>query len=123
MAFFGDAVVRQEALYLSVVSIGELRRGVELIRHRGDMQQAQLLGNWLSDVLDQYRNNILPFDIDAAQVWGRLRVPDAGHEIDKQIAAIALINGLTVVTRNTADFAGTGVSVRNPFLDGRVSGN
>ena len=57
----------------------------------------------------------LPFDADAAQVWGRLRVPHPEHELDKQIAAIALIHDLTVVTRNCADFEGTGVKVLNPF--------
>ena len=70
----------------------------------------------MTDVLGQFSNNILAFDVDAAHVWRRFRVPHLDHEIDKQIAAIALTNGLTVVTRNAADFAGTGVSVRNPFL-------
>ncbi len=66
-------------------------------------------------VLDQYRKHILGLDVEAAQVWGKLRVPHAEHEIDKQIAAIALVNDLAVVTRNTADFAGTGVRLLNPF--------
>ena len=114
--FFREVADQDEALYLAVVSLGELRRGVELIRYRGDIRQADMLEAWLTDVLDQYRNNILAFDTDAAQVWGRLRVPHAEHEIDKQIAAIALVNGLTVVTRNTADFADTGVNLLNPFL-------
>ena len=115
-AFFREVADQGQALYLSVVALGELRRGVELIRYRGDIRQADMLEAWLTDVLDQYRNNILAFDTDAAQVWGRLRVPHAEHEIDKQIAAIALVNGLTVVTRNTADFADTGVNLLNPFL-------
>ena len=116
MAFFKQAADQDEAMYLCVVSVGELRRGVELIRHRGDIRQSQLLESWLTDVLANYAGNILAFDAEAAQVWGRLRVPHAEHELDKQIAAIALINGLTVVTRNTADFEGTGVKVMNPFL-------
>ena len=115
MAFFKQAADQDEAMYLCVVSVGELRRGVELIRHRGDIRQSQLLESWLTDVLANYAGNILAFDAEAAQVWGRLRVPHAEHELDKQIAAIALINGLTVVTRNTADFEGTGVKVMNPF--------
>ena len=115
MAFFKQAADQDEAMYLCVVSVGELRRGVELIRHRGDIRQSQLLESWLTDVLANYAGNILAFDAEAAQVWGRLREPHAEHELDKQIAAIALINGLTVVTRNTADFEGTGVKVMNPF--------
>lgn len=111
-------MARDEAIYLSAISVGELRRGVELIRHRGDELQAEILETWLNNVLDQYRDNILSFDADAAQVWGRLRVPNAGNEIDKQIAAIALVNGLIVVTRNTVDFEATGVNLRNPFLSG-----
>ena len=116
IAFFGQAAVQSETLYLTVVTVGELRRGVELIRRRGDKLQAQLLETWLHDVLDQYADNILGFDAEAAQVWGKLRVPHPEHALDKQIAAIALVNNLTVVTRNTVDFAGTGVSLRNPFL-------
>ena len=116
IAFLKQVAAQDDAIYLSAVSVGELRRGVELIRHRGDSHQALLLEAWLTAVLDQFGNSILPFDIEAAQVWGRLRVPHAEHEIDKQIAAIALVNDLTVVTRNTADFGGTGVKVKNPFL-------
>jgi toxin FitB len=113
--FLRDSAARGESLFLSSISVGELRRGLELIRHRGDLQQAALLDAWLGQVLEHYRDNILVFDSDAAQVWGRLRVPHAEHELDKQIAAIALVNSLTVVTRNTADFAGTGVNLLNPF--------
>lgn len=116
IAFFKASAAQDAALYLSAVSVGELRRGVELIRHRGDLQQAGLLEQWLAGVLADYAHHILPFDTHVAQVWGRLRVPHAGHEIDKQIAATALVYGLTVVTRNTADFAGTGVALKNPFL-------
>lgn len=113
--FFSQAAAADEPLYLSSVSVGELRRGVELIRHRGDVSQAKLLEVWLTLVLGQFGDNILAFDTDAAQVWGRLRVPRADHELDKQIAAIALVNDLTIVTRNIADFEGTGVKLMNPF--------
>ena len=113
--FFERVAERDEAVYLSVVTVGELRRGVELIRHRGDARQAKLLETWLTSVLDQYARHILDFDSEAAQVWGRLRVPHAEHELDKQIAAIALVNDLTVVTRNTADFAATTVRLLDPF--------
>ena len=58
---------------------------------------------------------ILPVDEEIAQILGRLRVPNAENPLDEQIAATALINDLTVVTRNTAHFAPTGVQVLNPF--------
>lgn len=74
-----------------------------------------MLEAWLLLVLEQYRDNVLDFDAEAAQVWGRLRVPHPGHALDKQIAAIALVNDLTVVTRNTPDFEGTGVQLVDPF--------
>ncbi len=115
ISFFRSAADADQALYLSVVTMGELRRGVDLIRHRGDGPQAARLEGWLGDVLEQFAANILALDVDAAQVWGRLRVPNPEHELDNQIAAIALVNDLTVVTRNTADFAGTGVGLMNPF--------
>lgn len=113
--FFDKASALGEVLYLSVISVGELRRGIELIRYRGDAVQAQALEAWLADLLQDFSDRVLPFDADAAQTWGRLRVPNAQHEIDKQIAAIAWVHDLTVVTRNTSDFAGTGVRLLNPF--------
>ena len=114
---FFDRVARvDEPVYLSVVTVGELRRGIELIRRRGDAGQATLLDDWLAIVLDQYADHVLGFDADAAQVWGHLRASNPEHALHKQIAAIALIHGLTIATRNVADFAGTGVDVVNPFV-------
>jgi predicted nucleic acid-binding protein len=114
-AFWAAAARDQTPLLLAAVTIGELRRGVELIRHRGDHPQAQLLEQWLVDVLRTYGDRVLNLDGDAAQLWGRLRVPNPHNAIDKQIAAIALLHDLTVVTRNTDDFAGCGVRLLNPF--------
>jgi predicted nucleic acid-binding protein len=115
VAFFDAVDTANEPIYLSVVTIGELRRGVELIRHRGDFDQATLLENWLTTILSEFADRILAFDFEAAQVWGRLRVPDPAHALDKQIAAIALVNNLTVVTRNVADFEGAGLRLIDPF--------
>ena len=89
---------------------------MELIRRRGDADQAERLEAWLGIVVEQFGERILPLDADAAQVWGRLRVPDPDHALDKQIAAIALVNDLTLATRNVADFRGLGVRLRNPFV-------
>lgn len=111
-------------LFVSVITIGELRRGVENLRARGDLSPAQQIENWLNDVLLDYTERILDFDCECAQMWGKLMSPHAQHTIDKQIAAIALIHDLTVVTRNTADFTGTGVKLLNPFSTlPQVTGN
>jgi predicted nucleic acid-binding protein len=114
-AFWADTAREDTPLFLAAVTIGELRRGVELIRHRGDQLQAQLLEQWLLAVLETYGDRVLELDSDAAQIWGRLRVPNPHNAIDKQIAAIALLHDLTVVTRNTDDFTGCGVRLLNPF--------
>ncbi len=108
-------MIEAEELYLSVQTIGEIRRGLENIRHRGDLPQAKKLEKWLDLVVTNYDDRILSFDEECAQVWGRLMSPHHEHPIDKQIAAIALIHDLTVVTRNVNDFRGTGVSLNNPF--------
>ena len=88
---------------------------MELIRHRGDHDQAAVLENWLAIIVSEFADRILAFDTEAAQVWGRLRVPNPSNALDKQIAAIALVNDMTVVTRNTTDFEGTGLYLINPF--------
>jgi predicted nucleic acid-binding protein len=103
-------------LYLSAQTIGEIRRGLENIRHRGDLPQTKKLENWLDLVVNDYTDKILTFDEECAQVWGRLMSPHPEHPIDKQIAAIALIHDLTVVTRNVDDFRGTGIEIKNPFV-------
>jgi toxin FitB len=115
LAFFETVAASSEPVFLSAISVGELRRGVELIRRRGDAEQARLLEAWLASVVESYRERILSFDADAAQVWGYLRVADTGRALDKQIAAIAVVNDLTLVTRNVADFERSGVKLANPF--------
>jgi len=114
-AFFEDVVSNNKTIYLSVITVGELRRGIEKIRYRNDTKQADRLEVWLGEILSIYNNNILNFDKEAAQVWGHLRVPHHEHLLDKQIAAIALTNDLTVVTRNLNDFESSGVKLLNPF--------
>ena len=115
IAFFKDAAARDLPLYLAAVTIGELRRGVELIRYRGDSRQANLLERWLDALLAEHGENVLSFDADAAQLWGRLRVPHPENPLDKQIAATALLYDLILVTRNVRHFAATGVKLLDPF--------
>ena len=97
------------------MTIGELRQGVERIRHRGDLPQARRLERWLAQLTTTYADAILPIDEEIAQVWGRLRVPNPENPLDKQIAATALMHDLAVVTRNTEHFTPTGVRLLNPF--------
>lgn len=113
--FFRQATAEDASLYLSAITVGELRRGVELIRHRGDRDQANRLDRWLKLVVAEYADNILSIDADIAQVWGRLRVPRPENPLDKQIAATALIHDLTLVTRNVRHFESLGVRLLNPF--------
>jgi predicted nucleic acid-binding protein len=113
--FFRDAERDSIPLYLSVITIGELRQGVENVRHRGDEPQARLLERWLNRITATFEDAILAVDREIAEIWGRLRVPHPENPLDKQIAATAVINDLTVVTRNTAHYVSTGAKVFNPF--------
>jgi len=115
--FFNTVTTLNTQVYISAITIGELRRGVDLILHRGDSIQGKLLENWLIMILQQYQSNILGIDCDIALLWGKLRVPDSQHALDKLIAATALSYDLTVVTRNVKDFEYTGVRLLNPFTD------
>jgi len=115
--FFHDRERDNIPLYLSAITIGELRQGVDGVRHRGDEPQARLLERWLNRVTSTFGDAILAFDEAAAEIWGRLRVPNPENPLDKQIAATALINDLTVVTRNTAHYVPTGARVLNPFTE------
>jgi predicted nucleic acid-binding protein len=115
--FFQRVIEEHTPVFLSVITIGELRRGIELLSHRGDNHQAEQLEEWLAALLSEYQDFILHIDTDIAQLWGRLRVPHPENVLDKQIAATALIHDLTVVTRNQVDFRKTGVRVLNPFTE------
>jgi predicted nucleic acid-binding protein len=114
-AFFQQATADDVPLFLSAVTVGELRQGVETIRFRGDRPQADRLERWLQRITIDYAEAILAVDEEIAQIWGRLRVPHPENPLDKQIAATALIYGLTVATRNTAHYRQTGVTLLNPF--------
>ena len=113
--FFNEIAANAKAIYLSAITIGELRRGVELIRHRREWPQATQLEIWLNDLRIEFDSTILELDEQLAQVWGKLQVPNPENTIDKQIAATALIHDLTVVSGNSEHFHATGVRCIDPF--------
>ena len=102
-----------DALGLSVVTIGEIRQGIEQVRRR-DPTQAHVLGVWLDDLSRLYADRLLPVDQDVANEWGRLRALRSVPVLDALIAATARVNGLTLVTRNEKDVAGLGVVTFDP---------
>jgi toxin FitB len=105
-------------VFLSVVTIGEIERG---IRKLADAEFAQTLTRWLEDLLRFYGDRVLPITPDIARRWGRLSA-DLGHEgADLLIAATAASHRLTVATRNVRHFAPTGVNVFDPFKTSRAA--
>jgi hypothetical protein len=105
--------VEEAALHLSVVTLGEIQAGIELTREQ-DAAKAQEIEAWLNLLADTY--SVLPLDGSAFRCWAKFmhRKSDTLYE-DAMIAAIAKVNGLTVVTRNVADFAQFEVPLLNPF--------
>ena len=104
-------------LYVSTITIGELRRGVERLP---DGVRKSKLRHWLISICECMKGRVLGFNTSTAHVWGQMKAQwdSAGvvvPTLDSQIAAIAKKHGLTVVTRNTSDYSRTGVKVMNPF--------
>ena len=100
-------------LHLSAVTLGEIQAGIEITREQ-DAAKAEEIEAWLELVAGAY--NVLPMDAAAFRTWARLmhRRSDTVYE-DAMIAATAKVHGLTVVTRNVADFKAFGVPLLNPF--------
>jgi predicted nucleic acid-binding protein len=103
-------------LYLSVLVVGEVRRGIERLRRR-DPQQAGRLEVRLGHLQVAMSGRILPVSLAVAQRWGRINVPDPLPVVDGLLAATALEHDLLLVTRNVRDVARTGVRCLNPFAD------
>ena len=105
--------------YLSVITLLEIEQGILRVQHRGDEAQFLRLEKWLNDtVLPTFGTRILPIDAHTARVCARLHGPDQRPYNDALIAATAIRNDLTLVTRNTRDFAELNVPLLNPFSDG-----
>ena len=106
------------SLYVSAITIFELELGV-LQLERKDPDQGRMLRLWLDAfVLPEFRDRVFSIDTVIASRCARLHVPNPCSERDAFIAATALVHGMTVVTRNTADFEATGAKLFNPWRGG-----
>lgn len=106
--------IGEDEIFLSVLAIGEIRKGIENIRRR-DSRSAGALEVWLSSIISNHGHRILAIELDVVEEWGRMNVPDPLPVIDGLIAATAKVRGLTVATRNVEDFERTGVATVNPW--------
>lgn len=111
-AWFAD--LDEEEIFLSVLTIGEIRRGIESIRRR-DTDSAAALDSWLARLIDAHGKRFLSVDRAIAEEWGRMNVPDPLPVVDSLLAATAKVLGLTLVTRDVGDVSGADVEVFDPF--------
>lgn len=103
-----------EDLYVSVLVIGEIRLGIELLRGR-DPTQSETLESWLGDLRRHYAERTLPITTEVAEIWGRINAPTPLPTGDSLMAATAIARDMTFVTRNTQDVERTSVRILNPF--------
>ena len=109
--------VPSERLFLSVVTIGEIRKGISRL---ANSKRKTELAEWLNTLLDDYKDRILSIDLNVAETWGEMQAVAENKgfptsTIDGLIAAIARVNGLILVTRNESDFEECGISIFNPW--------
>jgi toxin FitB len=97
-----------------VLTLGEIRNGIERLRAR-DPDQAAMFDVWLAELRARFADRILPVDDRAADQWGRLNAAQPRSTVDSLIAATAHVHALTVVTGNTRDFADCGVPLLDPW--------
>jgi len=108
------ASIDDAEIYLSVLVLGEIRKGIELARPR-DPRKATVLERWLAAVKRAFEGRILLVDEEVIDEWGRMNAPHPRSVVDSLQAATAKVHGLTFVTRNTAHVEGTGAIIFNPF--------
>ncbi len=108
------AGVEDRDLFLSALTLGEIRKGIEGVRPR-DPGRAAALEGWLAEVVDAFGPRVLGVDAAVAETWGRISALRSVPVVDALLAATALVHDLVLVTRNTADVEGLGVQVLNPF--------
>ncbi len=111
------AATPPDRLHVSVLTLGEIERGIARVRGRGNRQQATALERWLQDVEASFEDRVVPVTLPVAAAWGRQQYAQPLPVIDALIAATAQVHGMTVVTRNVKDFEPAGVQLLNPFTD------
>lgn len=109
------AATPPDRLHVSVLTLGEIERGIARIRARNDPRQALTLERWLRQVEAGFEDRVLPVTLPVAAAWGRQQYAQPLPVIDALIAATAHVHDLIVVTRNGKDFESAGISVLNPF--------
>lgn len=106
--------VDQKDLFVSVLTLGELAKGIAKMRRR-DPRAADSLERWRLGILELFDDRLIPVDSEIATLWGELSVDRSRPAIDTLLAATAKARGLAFVTRNTKDMAGTGVKLVDPI--------
>lgn len=104
-------------LRLSVLTLGEVRHGIERIRRR-DPAQASMFEGWIDEVMVSFAGSVVPVTVEIADAWGRMMAVRPLPAIDGLLGATALVHGWTLATRNTDDLAGTGVDLYDPWTFG-----
>ncbi|NOT40616.1 MAG: type II toxin-antitoxin system VapC family toxin [Alphaproteobacteria bacterium] len=114
-AFAWIAKQKASDLFISVVTVAEIRRGAVQVRKK-DAAFANRIDSWLDTTVTAFADRIVPIGVSIARVWGGLQASVGHGGEDIMIAATALDRDFTVVTRNASDFARLGVKVENPFF-------
>ena len=109
------AGVGESQFFISSLTIGEIRKGIELARRRHDVDQAEALETWLRTVIQRFSGRILTVDTEEADTWGQLSAIRPVPVVDGLLAATAMAHDMTLVTRNVSDVEGLGVRVLDPF--------
>lgn len=103
--------------YLSVITLGEIRRGIHILERRNDHGQATRLEDWLAETTSEFADRIVPVTVEVADRWGRYEAERPMPTADALIGATAEVHGWTLVTRNTKDFEHLNLRLLNPFTD------
>ena len=110
--------VDDTSLFVSVLSIGEIRNGIERLRRRRDHRQADLIDAWLEHLKSDFAARLLPVSLRVAEHWGALNAAQVRPTVDSMLAATAIAHDLTFVTRDRSTLSETGVRLLDPWAAG-----